>query len=94
MAAPPPFCRALWHCVVFFVLYCCVCVYVRVCMCMCVQRGGRGGDWGAQVNTTYLGVLETIVNQLGARGIYTILDAHQDVWHPRCVFLGCVCACA
>lgn len=36
-----------------------------------------------QVNVTYLTVLEGIVNQLGARGIYTILDAHQDVWSPR-----------
>lgn len=36
-----------------------------------------------QVNETYLSVLETIVNNLGARGIYTILDAHQDDWSPR-----------
>ena len=36
-----------------------------------------------QINTTYLTVLENIVNGLGQRGIYTILDAHQDDWSPR-----------
>ena len=29
------------------------------------------------VNHTYLDIVEKIVNDLGSRGIYTILDAHQ-----------------
>jgi endoglycosylceramidase len=34
-------------------------------------------------NYTYLNVLEKIVNDLGALGIYTILDCHQDLLSPK-----------
>ncbi len=32
-----------------------------------------------KTNTTYLNLIEGIVNRLAARGIYTLLDLHQDV---------------
>lgn len=31
-------------------------------------------------NTTYLSQINTLINQLGAAGIYTLIDAHQDVF--------------
>jgi len=32
-----------------------------------------------EINTTYIGIVEEIVNGLGSRGIYSFLDMHQDV---------------
>ena len=29
-------------------------------------------------NETYLSEINTLVNKLGAQGIYTLIDAHQD----------------
>ncbi|KJE88963.1 endoglycoceramidase [Capsaspora owczarzaki ATCC 30864] len=37
----------------------------------------------AQYNQTYLGELRSIVDKLYARGIYTLLDNHQDVLSPK-----------
>jgi len=28
----------------------------------------------------YLGKVEALINKLGEAGIYTLVDAHQDVW--------------
>ena len=35
------------------------------------------------INTTYLDEVAKIVDMLAAAGIYTILDAHQDLFSPR-----------
>src|SRR3990167_2706406 len=35
------------------------------------------------VNATYLQVMRGIVDMLGARGIYTIVDLHQDVFSRK-----------
>jgi hypothetical protein len=32
-----------------------------------------------QYNTTYLNRIESLINRLGQKGIYTLIDAHQDV---------------
>lgn len=32
-----------------------------------------------QYNETYLDQIEILINKLGQRGIYTLVDAHQDV---------------
>mmetsp|Transcript_10312 Transcript_10312/g.10251 ORF Transcript_10312/g.10251 Transcript_10312/m.10251 type:complete len:530 (+) Transcript_10312:35-1624(+) len=34
-------------------------------------------------NTTYLQLINNLVNQLGAAGLYTLVDAHQDVFARR-----------
>jgi endoglycosylceramidase len=34
-------------------------------------------------NSSYLDVIEGIVNKLGRRGIYTLLDCHQDLMSPK-----------
>ena len=31
-------------------------------------------------NTTYLAEVNKLINKLGSRGIYTMVDAHQDVF--------------
>ena len=36
-------------------------------------------DVRGQYNYTYLDEIEKLVNKLGAKGIYTMIDAHQDV---------------
>jgi endoglycosylceramidase len=33
-----------------------------------------------QYNDTYLGIIVKMINDLGAAGIYTIIDFHQDLW--------------
>lgn len=35
------------------------------------------------INATYLNEVAKIVNMLSAAGIYTILDAHQDLYSPQ-----------
>ena len=32
------------------------------------------------INQTYLDVMQSIIDKLGAQGIYSIVDAHQDVF--------------
>lgn len=52
-------------------------------------------------NKTYMAMMVDIVNQLGARGIYSILDFHQGTairtsWSPRRKLMrvpACVCVC-
>jgi endoglycosylceramidase len=34
-------------------------------------------------NETYLNEVEVLINKLGAKGIYTLVDAHQDVFARR-----------
>ena len=34
-------------------------------------------------NQSYLDDIETLVNDLGAAGIYTMVDFHQDLLHPK-----------
>eukprot|EP00618_Florenciella_parvula_P019064 CAMPEP_0119520814 /NCGR_PEP_ID=MMETSP1344-20130328/36723_1 /TAXON_ID=236787 /ORGANISM="Florenciella parvula, Strain CCMP2471" /LENGTH=227 /DNA_ID=CAMNT_0007558739 /DNA_START=56 /DNA_END=736 /DNA_ORIENTATION=- len=34
------------------------------------------------VNTTYLGEIKTMIESMAAKGIYTLVDMHQDVWSP------------
>ena len=34
------------------------------------------------VNTTYLGEIKTMIESLAAKGVYTLVDMHQDVWSP------------
>ncbi len=36
-----------------------------------------------QYNDTYLDAVEVLINKLGQRGIYTLVDAHQDVLARR-----------
>ena len=36
-----------------------------------------------QMNQTYISQIESIVNELSKRGIYSILDAHQDIYSPK-----------
>ncbi|XP_003382563.1 PREDICTED: endoglycoceramidase-like [Amphimedon queenslandica] len=36
-----------------------------------------------QYNSTYLDVIEDFVNKLGKKGIYSILDCHQDLWSRK-----------
>ena len=37
----------------------------------------------SQYNLTYLDIIETIVNNSAAHGIYSLLDFHQDVYSPK-----------
>jgi endoglycosylceramidase len=34
-------------------------------------------------NDTYLNIMKSIINRLGAAGIYSIVDIHQDLYHRR-----------
>ncbi len=36
-----------------------------------------------QYNQTYLSQIEALINKLGSKGIYTLVDAHQDVLARR-----------
>lgn len=36
-----------------------------------------------QLNRTYIHQIENIVTELSKRGIYTILDSHQDLFSPK-----------
>ena len=35
-----------------------------------------------KINTTYLSAMNDVINALGAQGVYTIVDLHQDLLHP------------
>ena len=34
-------------------------------------------------NSTYLDLIDSLITRLGSRGIYTLLDAHQDILARR-----------
>jgi hypothetical protein len=61
--------------------------YARVCVRLRVRPGYM---WSGvepaegQFNTTYINIINNIVDQLAQRGIYTLLDVHRAWAPPAC----------